>query len=132
MKPNNTHIGNLINNLLKSQQMTKSKLGNLIGYSTSQAVYLTTRKSIDVNMLQKIGNALKYNFFNHFPIEESKEQDGKKQDISNKEKTQEDEKKKLQDNIIELEKQIEASKRDLFLQKQEIAYLKEINELLKK
>jgi len=116
MEPNTIHIGNLINELLEKQRKSKRELGDKIGMSASQAVYLTTRKSIDVQMLWKVGVALKYNFFKHFPVEDGTGGEGNE----GKEK------------ISELEKQLESALRDLAMQKQENAYLKEINELLKK
>ncbi len=140
MEPNNIHIGNLINELLEKQHKTKRELGDDIGMSQSQAVYLGTRKSIDALMLQKIGNALKNNFFKHYPIEEVVEGNGEAEKRGSGEKdpsatlrmtTLEEEKKKLQEKITELEKQLEGCKRDLLFQKQENGYLKEINELLK-
>lgn len=107
--------------------MTKQELGRSLGISASAATYLTKRDTIDVKMLHKIGNILKYNFFKHFPVEEIK-QGFDLLTVS----PQEDEKKKLQGRIDELEKILEACKRDLVMQKQENVYLKKINDLLEK
>ena len=121
------HIGNHITQALIRRHMTKQELGRGLGISASAATYLTQRDTIDVKMLHKIGNILKYNFFKHFPIEEVKEGI----DL-NTVSPQEEEKKKLQGRIEELEKQLEACKRDLVMQKQENVYLKKINDLLEK
>jgi transcriptional regulator with XRE-family HTH domain len=123
----NIHIGNQITGALSRRHMTKQDLGRSIGISASAATYLTQRDTIDVKMLQKIGNILKYNFFKHFPVEEIKEGI----DLLTV-SPQEEEKKKLQGRIEELEKQLEACKRDLAMQKQENVYLKKINDLLEK
>lgn len=123
---NKIHIGNKIAELLQAKHITKRELGGRIGMSPSSAVYLTNRKSIDAETLWKIGIALKYNFFKHYPIEE----EGK--EVIGKKENENDEAKRLKEKIAELEKQLEASKRDLVMQKQENVYLKKINDLLEK
>jgi len=114
--------------------ITKRELGGMIGMSAGSAVYLTNRESIDAETLWKIGNALKYNFFKHYPIDEVVEGNGEaeKRGSGEKEIKQDEEKKKLQETIAELEKQMEGCNRDLLIQKQENGYLKKINELLEK
>ena len=125
--PNAIHIGWKIAEILEAQHKSKRELGDLIGMSASNAVYLTTRDTIDVRTLHKVGLALKYNFWKHFPIEEVaqssiakvSEGDGKTID-------------ELKLKISDMEKQLENCKRDLMMQKQENVYLKKINELLEK
>lgn len=117
------HIGNKITEILLQRHMTKQDLGRAIGVTGSAATYLTTRESVDVETLQKIGNVLKYNFFKHFPVEE---------DVTKIAVAVDDEKKKLLEKMSELEKNLEMCKRDLMMQKQENVYLKKINELLEK
>lgn len=121
------HIGQKITEILAIRHVTKQDLGRAIGLTGSSATYLTTRPSIDVETLQKIGVVLKYNFFRHYPVVEQTEgvnlEGTAGTDIENK---------KLQEKISELEKQLESCKRDLVMQKQENGYLKKINELLEK
>lgn len=115
------HIGEKISQRLKQMNMTRQGLGRAIGLSGSNATYLTTRQTIDVETLWKIGKVLRYNFFKLYVVEEggiaeggagmTGERDGK---------------------IAALEKELEAGSMDLARQKQENGYLKEINELLRK
>ena len=134
------HIGSLIEEKLQEKRLTKQELSELTGIKAVTIRYLTRRDSLDVVTLQRIGNGLKYNFFKHYPIEEVVEGNGEAEKRGSGEKdpsatlrmtTLEEEKKKLQEKITELEKQLEGCKRDLLFQKQENGYLKEINELLK-
>ena len=87
---------------------------------------------MDVQLLQRIGNALKYNFFKHFPIDDGTVANAV---VSSKEKELLDEKEKvikeLMDKLSEREKVIEGLERDAVMLKQENGYLKEINGLLK-
>ena len=123
------HIGNKITEVLKARHMTKQTLGRGIGFTGSAATYLTTRPSIDVETLHNIGLYLNYNFFKHYPVEErdvltlpaTGVSDDKDKMIS-----------EMKIKISELEKNLEACKRDLGMQKQENVYLKKINELLEK
>ena len=64
------HIGQKISEIIAQRRTTKQELGRAIGLTGSSATYLTTRASIDVETLQKIGNVLKYDFFKHFPVDE--------------------------------------------------------------
>lgn len=120
------HIGQKIAEVLKQRHKTRQEIGRAMGMSGSAATYLTTRASIDVETLHKIGKFLNYNFFKHYPVDESgTSSPSQPQD-------QDDEKNRLTVRIAELEKQLEACKRDLSMQKQENVYLKKINELLEK
>ena len=118
------HIGEKIKEVLALRHLTKQELGRRMGLTGSAATYLTTRASIDVETLQTIGAILKYNFFKHFPVKE----DGAPAIAS----ADGDEMDKLKSRVEELEKLLEACKRDLMMQKQENGYLKKINELLEK
>ena len=118
------HIGNKISEVLSANQVTRQKLGRAIGVTSSAATYLTTRTSIDVETLAAIGNVLKYNFFKHYPVKE----EGALLFAS----SENDEQVKLMSRVEDLEKQLEACKRDLIMQKQENVYLKKINELLER
>ena len=118
------HIGQKIAETLSLRRMTRQELGRLIGVSGSAATYLTTRSSIDVQTLAAIGNVLKYDFFQHYPIAGgSARLTGRDSDPLILE---------LRAKISELEKTLEACRRDLIMQKQENGYLKKINELLER
>jgi len=126
---NKIHIGNKVAELLQARHITKRELGDRIGMSSGAAVYLTKRESIDAETLWKIGVALRYNFFKHYPVSEEAGVGSLEKEEKEKEN---DEPKGLKEKIIELEKQLEAAKRDLAMQKQENVYLKKINDLLEK
>ena len=123
----NVHIGSRIAEKLEEQHKTKRELGDAIGMTPGNAVYLTTREMIDVKTLHKISVTLKYNFFKLFPVEEEVTSD-KGQVISENEKVISD----LKNKIAEQEKIIDGLKRDFEMQKKENGYLTEINELLRK
>ena len=114
------HIGRKIEELLKEARMSKRELGEKIGMSTSNTTYLATRESIDVRTLQKIGIALHYDFFKHFPISEI-----------NRPIT-EAPKSSTEQIIEDLQKQIEERDKMIEDVKRENGYLKEINTLLKR
>jgi DNA-binding Xre family transcriptional regulator len=65
------NLGEKISEVIAERYWTKTQLGEMIGMSPSNAIYLTKKKSIDVVTLHKIGAALKYNFFKHYPVEEA-------------------------------------------------------------
>lgn len=128
---NYIHVGGMIEKLLDEQHRTKRDLGLDLGMSQSNVVYLTKRESIDVQTLHKIGNNLKYNFWQHFPIDDGTTADAK---VSEREKQVSAEKDKmiaeLNAKIAERDKVIEDLRQNLV--KQENDFLKEINSLLKK
>ena len=110
--------------ILGQRHMTKQNLGKAIGLRPSSATYVCSRQSIDVETLQKIGNALQYNFFKHYPVTELNEPV-----INN---AADAEKKTLLEKIASLEKELGDCKRDLMMQQQENVYLKKINDLLER
>jgi len=118
------HIGKKIAELLEQQHRSKRDLGVEIGMSPSNAVYLTTRESIDVQTLHKIGVALEYNFWKHFPIEDAPT--GKL--VTN---PQEATIRALNEQLANRDSLIADLKRELEMQKKENGYLMEINALLK-
>ncbi len=130
---NYIHIGGKIEDLLEEQHKTKRELASDIDMSASNVVYLCGKESMDVQMLHRIGNALKYNFFKHFPIDEGK---AATEIVSSQNAKLIEEKQKeiqqLTDKLAEREKQVENLEREAVILKQENGYLKEINELLKK
>ena len=126
----NVHIGNLIAAKLTEQHKTKRELADAAGMSAGNAVYLTTRDSIDVKTLHRIGMVLRYNFFKHFPIEDtSTSLSTDAGQVMNEKDKKIDE---LKNRIAEMEKINDGMKRDLEMQVKENGYLKEINELLRK
>jgi|SRR5688572_1880381 len=123
------HIGQKISEIITQRRTTKQELGRTVGLTGSSATYLTTRGSIDVETLQKVGNALKYNFFKHFPIDE--EGTGDKGQGTSIVKSEKDKMlDELKEKIMEKERTILALKREVTLMKQENQYLKKINDLL--
>src|SRR6187551_1391200 len=116
------HIGQKIAEILVQRRMSRQELGRLIGISGSAATYLTTRESIDIKTLASIGQVLKYDFFQHYPI-----RTGSASSAGREENPKET---ALLSKISELEKALEAARRDLGMQKQENGYLKKINALL--
>jgi transcriptional regulator with XRE-family HTH domain len=121
------HVGNKIIEILKQRHKTKQDLGRALGLSASSATYITSRESIDADTLQKIGIALQYNFFKHYPVMELNAPV-----VTDAADAADTEKKTLQDKITALEKEVEDCKRDLMMLKQENVYLKKINDLLEK
>ena len=120
------HIGQKISEVIKQKHMTKQELGRMLGMSGSAATYLTTRTTIDVETLHKIGTAVNYNFFRHYPVEEAGISSGVSALKEDKDKMTDEMKLKM----MEKDRVIVALKREVALQKQENDYLKKINELL--
>jgi len=119
------HIGQKILELLALKHKTKQELGKAIGLTGSSATYLTTRQTVDVETLHKIGIFLKYNFFKHYPVEEELTGDAGLL-MSGAEKSNAE----LKAKVVAQETIIEGMKREMLLQKQENSYLKKINGLL--
>ena len=123
------HIGQKISEIITQRRTTKQELGRAIGLTGSSATYLTTRASIDVETLHRIGNVLKYNFFRHFPVDE--EGTGDRGQGTSEVKSEKDVMiDELKEKIMEKERTILALKREVTLMKQENSYLKKINDLL--
>jgi transcriptional regulator with XRE-family HTH domain len=120
------HIGEKIAEVLKAKHMTKQELGRTLGMSGSAATYLTTRPTIDVETLQKIGTVVSYNFFRHYPVEEPGAGDNGQGDKSEKDTLINE----LRQKMMEKDRTILALRREVELRKQENEYLKKINELL--
>ena len=110
------HIGKKIAQALSEKNISRQALGRAIGVSGSAATYLTTRASIDVATLAAVGNVLKVDFFQYYPVDATQKR--------------EEQERELQARVDELEKQLASCRRDLVMQKQENVYLKKINELL--
>ena len=129
---NYIHLGGKIEDLLEEQHKTKRELADDIDMSASNVVYLCGKESMDVQMLHKIGNALKYNFFKHFVIDDGKP---KSDAVSNESEKLIEEKQKeveaLKNELFEKEKLFRNLEHEFTMTKQENSYLKEINELLK-
>ena len=129
---NYIHIGGKIEELLEDQHKTKRELALEIDMSASNVVYLCGKESMDVQTLHKIGNALKYNFFKHFKIDEGKPVSETSSGVQTKLiEEKEKEIQQLKEKLSEKEKLIESLERENVMLKQENGCLKEINELLK-
>ena len=113
------HIGQKITEILTEKLWTKTELGEVIGMSQSNAIYLTNRPNIDVQNLHKISVALRHNFFKYYPVEEAPAERNKEVDV-------------LKTKISELEKQLEQQKSVNENLQKENGYLTEINGLLRK
>jgi hypothetical protein len=123
------HIGTRVAQKLGEKHMTKRDLADAIGMTPGNAVYLTTRETMDVKTLHKIGIALKYNFFKLFPVEEDASTSLSTGAVmSESDKVIGD----LKNKIAEQERVIADLKRDLEMQRKENGYLTQINELLKR
>jgi transcriptional regulator with XRE-family HTH domain len=120
-KKANIHIGEKIAEVLREKHLTRQQLGRMLGVSASAATYLTTRPSIDVGTLATISNLLKHDFFIHYPVNTDSAQTRNAEGIVS-----------LKMRVEELEKNLESSRRDLVMQKQENSYLKKINDLLER
>jgi DNA-binding Xre family transcriptional regulator len=122
------HIGEKIAEVLRQKHMTKQELGRSLGMSGSAATYLTTRPTIDVETLHKIGTVVNYNFFRYYPVEEVQGTGDGSTPLTAGDKAVEELKAKL----MEKDRIILALKREVTLMKQENEYLKKINDLLEK
>jgi hypothetical protein len=112
--------------------MTKRDLAGRIGVTSGNVTYLTSKPSMDVQMLHQIGVALKYNFFKHFVIDDGQAavvavQQNEGRLLEEKERAL----REAQAKLAEQERALEQVARDFELVKQENGYLKEINSLLK-
>ena len=116
------HIGEKISEIIAIRHSSKRKLGDAIGVTGSSATYLTFRKTIDVDTLARIGNALKYNFFKHYPVAE----------LDAVALPENIELAQIKIKVEEMTKDLETYKHDLIIQQKENVYLKKINDLLEK
>ena len=124
---NDIHLGNKIDELRKQQHLSFRELGDELGLSQGAAAHFAQRDAFDVRLLYRIGVALNYNFFKHFPIEEknqTKAPDERDKTIEAKDKVIGE----LQATIAQLEKE----KMEMEMLRKENGFLKEINDLLKK
>ena len=112
-------LGKKIEEILAEKHVTKADLADEIGMSQSNSSYLTRKKSIDVVTLHKIGVALNYNFFKHYPIAEPDAEKNKPME-------------ELQAKVAALQKQLDEQKKENEMLKKEIGYVNEINGLLKR
>ena len=120
------HIGQKISEVLKQKHMTKQELGRALGMSGSAATYLTTRPTVDVETLHKIGTVVNYDFFRHYPVEEGQGTGDGSTPLTASDKMIDE----LKSKMMEKDRIIIALKREIVLQKQENDYLKKINSLL--
>ena len=112
------HIGQRIQCIISKRGMPKRHLAAKIGMTASTMTHLTTRKNVDVLLLHKVSNALQYNFFMDFQVDEGQGTEADKgKEIE-----------ALKAKIAELEKQNEEMKREA--DRIEIKYLRQTNELL--
>jgi len=125
------HLGSIISRKLNEKKVSNSQLAKALGVTYSAVTYILRKNTMDVYMLHRVSNALKYNFFRHFPVNEDegeKTMEGVSKVFDVRDKTIDE----LKTKLAECEKITEPLKRDLAMQKQENVYLKKINELLEK
>src|SRR5687767_8681605 len=111
----NFHLGHLISQKMEEARMSNSELARTLGVTAPAVTYILRKNTMDVYMLQRVSNALKYNFFRHFSVEGDNSGFGSGGNESKK-----------------LKEDLEKCKREMELQKVEIQYLKKINELLER
>jgi hypothetical protein len=117
------HIGQKIRERADELEIGPTKLGVMINTSKQNVYGIFKRKSIDTELLKKISEVLKKDFFQYYEsaLHEDKDKYGK---LSNK---------KVAEILKELQKckmEIETLKAEIT--SQEIQYLKKINQLLEK
>ena len=78
------NIGKLIKSRLKSERIGVTEFANLIGKERTTVYDIFSRESIDTNLLDKIGQVLNYDFFQHFINPETIQEIILKKSISNK------------------------------------------------
>ena len=123
----NINFGEKINELRMEQHKTFKQLGKQIGMSESAAVHLAKRNVFEVRLLHKIGVALKYNFFKHFPIEE----ENQVRMPDERDRTIEAQNRIIGERNARIA-QLEKAQMELEMLRKENGFLKEINALLKK
>ncbi|MDR1199728.1 MAG: helix-turn-helix domain-containing protein [Prevotellaceae bacterium] len=69
MKNINIHIGNIISDIMKNQNVTMAELARRLEVKPQSVDYLLKRKSIDTHTLYNISIALEYDFAKFFSIE---------------------------------------------------------------
>jgi transcriptional regulator with XRE-family HTH domain len=113
------HIGNIVKNKTKSRGISVSELARRISTSRENIYSIFKRESIDTTLLHKIGEALDYDFFQHYSSEENIPivDDQQAKYLTTGEATLREQNAKLQQKVNKLE--------------QYVLFLREINELLK-
>ncbi|TND09329.1 MAG: helix-turn-helix domain-containing protein [Bacteroidetes bacterium] len=109
------HIGKLILKHLESQGINKSEFARRIGVTPQNVYSIFRRSSISTDLLQKVTQALGFNFFQYYSPEAEYHNTVSEPLAS----------------VSELERETATLKREAELLRQENEYLKMINELLK-
>lgn len=108
----NIHIGNLVRKVAYDKRMKMGEFAQKVGVHIGSVSRIMGYPEINTAMLKRLCVAMEYDFFKHYS-------DELKLPSAEKEKTS-------------CEKLLEESQKENERLKQELAYLKEINELLKK
>ena len=106
-------IGQLIKERVDASGMSKSEFARRINTTPQNAYGIFKRKSIDTDMLKRIGEVLGYDFFNHYHVP-----DPKKRIVQDPE------------GMYVTPEKMKACQEQLQQALKEIEYLKKINELL--
>ncbi|HXA01721.1 MAG TPA: hypothetical protein VNW99_07020 [Cytophagaceae bacterium] len=119
------HIGQKIKERAKELNIGPTRLGEMINSSKQNVYGIFKRKSIDTELLKKISDVLKKDFFEYYGALPSFQEDKNNyQKLNNR---------KIAEIVRELEKckkEIEHLKEEI--SSKEIQYLKKINQLLEK
>src|SRR3990172_10628148 len=105
MEKENIHIGSMIKAKMKEMHLSPTELAKRLGYSLPGTTSIFERKTMQTDVLLMVCKALDYDFFRHYVIEEGTGDGstslttGSGQGTSEKERTQKEEQKKLQEKI---------------------------------
>lgn len=115
-------IGKLIKKRLKERGLSNAEFARRINTHIRNVYDIFKRKSLDTELLTKIGDVLEYNFFQYYSMSDDKIFKVEESDTVYK---------TIQHELIELRNKVKYLEDTNILLLNEIKYLKEINELLK-
>ena len=119
------HIGEKIKARARELRMGPTELGKLINTSKQNIYGIFKRKTVDTWLLQKLSDALDFNFFTYYyPAEKMLSEDTVQYRKSGK--------KSSEETIAELTRELETTKKELAGLQEKFGLLKKVNELLEK
>lgn len=116
------HIGKVILEKLKEQDISKSEFGRKINRSRQNVQDIFKRESIDTNLLAEVSKVLNFDFFQYLSKNKEVSTSILMEDIPSYKKSEVD---KYKQKAAELNKELKQAQKEL-------AYLKKINALLEK
>ncbi len=118
------HIGEKIKIRAKELRIGPTELGKLINTSKQNIYGIFKRKTVDTWLLQKLSDALEFNFFTYYQSEKTVGENAVQYRKGGK---------KLPEEIIaDLTRKLETAKRELVGLQEKYELLKKVNELLEK